>query len=179
MRYLWGQGRAIRDGVEGVGGIVGVVELGVGSVGCVEVGSDVEVDGEVWPSGDVLVGPLSTKLRIRSGVFAGVTLSINWNAGRRRTVVLWSEWSGTGRFEAESMSFYVSVSTSAHSHNRRSSMTYPVTRLHVPLIHCLHNTPLLVRNISHPVRLASPHNQMRTPPLHMPIQLFRLIDRKL
>lgn len=42
-------------------------------------------------SGEVLVGALSIKSVMSSGVFAGVTLSMNWKAGRRRTVVLWSE----------------------------------------------------------------------------------------
>lgn len=53
--------------------------------------------------GEVLVGPALTKSRMSSGVFAGVTLSMNWKEGRRRTVVLWSEWSGMGMLEAESM----------------------------------------------------------------------------
>jgi hypothetical protein len=42
-------------------------------------------------SGEVLVGALFTKSVISLGVFAGVTLSMKWNAGRSRTVVLWSE----------------------------------------------------------------------------------------
>lgn len=41
--------------------------------------------------GEVVVGPVLTNLLINSGVFAGVTLSINWKDGRSRTVVLWSE----------------------------------------------------------------------------------------
>lgn len=46
---------------------------------------------EGFGRGEVLVGPLFTKLAISSGVLAGVTLSMNWKDGRRRTVVLWSE----------------------------------------------------------------------------------------
>jgi hypothetical protein len=37
-------------------------------------------------------------------------LSMNWNDGRRRTVVVWSECSGTGMFVAESISFWHLVS---------------------------------------------------------------------
>jgi hypothetical protein len=43
-----------------------------------------------------------------SGVFAGVTLSMNCQAGRRRTEEEWSEWFGIGMSEAESMSFCTS-----------------------------------------------------------------------
>lgn len=53
--------------------------------------------------GVVFVGPVLMNWVIRVGVLAGVTLSMNWKAGRRRTVVLWSEWSGIGMLEAESM----------------------------------------------------------------------------
>ena len=54
----------------------------------------------------MLVGLLSTKSLMRSGVFVGVTLSMNWNEGRRSTVVLLSECSGTGMSEAECISLY-------------------------------------------------------------------------
>jgi len=61
----------------------------------IEGGSEDSAEGASGPnapgSGEVLVGALFTKSVIRSGVFSGVTLSINWNAGRSRTVVLWSE----------------------------------------------------------------------------------------
>lgn len=61
----------------------------------IEGGSEDSVEGASGPnvpgSGEVLVGALFTKSVISSGVFAGVTLSMNWNAGRSRTVVLWSE----------------------------------------------------------------------------------------
>jgi hypothetical protein len=69
---------------------------------------------EVWVAaalvfgyGELLVGPGFMKCVMSSGVLAGVTLSMNCQAGRRRTEVLWSEWSGTGMSEAESMSFYI------------------------------------------------------------------------
>jgi len=65
-------------------------------------------EGFVYGYGDEFVGPGLTKWVMRSGVFAGVTLSIHCQAGSRRTDVLWSEWSGTGMSVAESMSFYMS-----------------------------------------------------------------------
>lgn len=63
------------------------------------------------PKGVLFVGPMLTKFVMRSGVLAWVTLSMNCHAGRRRTMVEWSEWSGTGMSEAESMSFWSSVRT--------------------------------------------------------------------
>lgn len=42
-------------------------------------------------SGALLVGPGLTNSVINSGVFAGVTLSINCQDGSNSTVVLWSE----------------------------------------------------------------------------------------
>lgn len=62
--------------------------------------------GFMFGYGEEFVGPGLTKWVIRSGVLAGVTLSIHCQAGSRRTVVLWSEWSGTGMSVAESMSFW-------------------------------------------------------------------------
>jgi hypothetical protein len=56
-------------------------------------------------NGALLVGPVFTKDVMSSGVLAGVTLSMNCQAGRRRTMELWSEWLGTGMSEAESISF--------------------------------------------------------------------------
>jgi hypothetical protein len=82
-----------------VGGMEGVTAVD----GSAEEDSEDGVDGggedsaerpsgaEVLGSGEVFVGDLFTKSVISSGVFAGVTLSMNWKAGRRRTVVLWSE----------------------------------------------------------------------------------------
>jgi hypothetical protein len=56
-------------------------------------------------NGVSLVGPGLTKPVISSGMFAGVTLSMNCHDGRRSTMELWSEWSGTGILEADNMSF--------------------------------------------------------------------------
>jgi hypothetical protein len=83
----------------------------VGSVGGREEFVDVGI--EEPERGEVLVGPVLIKLVMRSGVFAGVTLSMNWKEGKSRTVVLWSAWSGMGMLEAESMSFYIRASVSA------------------------------------------------------------------
>lgn len=80
-----------------MGGIAGAVASSVEEdSGFVDCGLRV-------PRGDMFVGPLFTKSLIRSGVFAGVTFSMIWKEGRRRTDVLWSEWLGTGMLEAESM----------------------------------------------------------------------------
>ena len=83
-----------------MGGMVGAE----GAATEVESGVDDSVVVLLLFRGDMFVGPLSTKSRMRSGVFSGVTLSMNWKEGRRSTVVLLSEWSGTGMSEAESMS---------------------------------------------------------------------------
>jgi hypothetical protein len=59
------------------------------SVGCWGVCVDAFV--RVDDSGELFVGPGLTKEVMSSGVFAGVTLSMNCQAGRRRTMVEWSE----------------------------------------------------------------------------------------
>lgn len=56
-------------------------------------------------NGVLFVGPGLTKRVMRSGTFVGVTLSMNCQEGRSRTMELWSEWSGMGMLEADSMSF--------------------------------------------------------------------------
>lgn len=90
-----------------------------GSDGGIAAGSGVDGDPEEDSSGDVeggsaavcgrngvlFVGPGLTKRVMRSGTFAGVTLSMNCQEGRSRTMELWSEWSGMGMLEADSMSF--------------------------------------------------------------------------
>ena len=100
----------MRDEAGDSGG--GIVGAKVGVAVAEGLGVDVSEDGEesCWSCaglrmlrGVVFVGPVFMKFVIRSGVLEGVTLSMNWKAGRRRTVVLWSEWSGMGIFEAESM----------------------------------------------------------------------------
>jgi hypothetical protein len=55
--------------------------------------------------GLLFVGPVFMKLVMSSGVLVGVTLSMNCQAGRRRTEVLSSEWLGMGMSEAESINF--------------------------------------------------------------------------
>lgn len=84
-------------------GLAGIDGAGGASAGA---GDDSEAgpDGEAAGSGDVFVGPLFTKSRMRSGVLVGVTLSISWKDGRRSTVVLSSACSGMGIFDAESIS---------------------------------------------------------------------------
>jgi hypothetical protein len=57
------------------------------------------------PSGELFVELGFTKFVISSGTFAGVTLSMNCHDGSRSTIELWSEWSGTGMSDAESISF--------------------------------------------------------------------------
>jgi hypothetical protein len=79
---------------------VGGIE-GASVDGAVCVDEDTRLDDK----GTLLVGPGFTKDVISSEVLAGVTLSMNCQAGRRRTMELWSEWFGTGMSEAESMSF--------------------------------------------------------------------------
>lgn len=140
--------------------------------GTADSAGGVDEDGEESGSGEVLVGPRFTKLVMSSGVFWGVTLSMNWKEGRRSTVVLWSEWSGMGMLEAESMSFYDPISAALPSNSSSGTYwgaTHPIGRLHTPLVHRLHNTALFVGNISHPIRLPCCYKQMRAPPLYMPI----------
>ena len=97
MRYLCGHGLALR--VEA--GVIGAGIAGV-PVGGGDVVRDPASDGEADCKGasrdlgarcrgEVFVGPALTKSRISSGVFAGVTLSMNWKEGSSSTVVLWSE----------------------------------------------------------------------------------------
>jgi hypothetical protein len=94
MRYLWGQGRAFRVKVCATGAGIAGVPVGGGEVeGDSEpVGegdfADAPAGWELSGNGEVFVGPVFTKSRISSGVFAGVTLSMNWNDGKRSTVVL-------------------------------------------------------------------------------------------
>lgn len=80
--------------MEGVAGMEGVDEDSSGSMG----------GGRVC-SGWAFVGLVLMYLLMRSGVLAGVTLSMNCHEGSSRTVELVSEWSGTGMSEADSMSF--------------------------------------------------------------------------
>jgi hypothetical protein len=56
-------------------------------------------------NGVLLVGPGLTNSVMSSGMFAGVTLSMNCHDGSSSTIELWSEWSGTGMLEADSISF--------------------------------------------------------------------------
>lgn len=56
------------------------------------------------------------------------------------------------------------------------SDTYPIAGLHITFVDSLHNAALLIRNISHPVRLASSYDQMCLPSLHVTVQLFSLVD---
>jgi hypothetical protein len=108
MRYLCGHGRACSEGVEAIVG-------GIEAAGCEAESEDELSSGDVvdvvcveaarvW-SGVVFVGLWFTKLVMSSGVFAGVTLSMNCHDGSSKTIELWSEWLGTGMSDAESMSF--------------------------------------------------------------------------
>lgn len=111
MRYLCGHGRALSCEVAGRdGGIAAVSGVGEGpeedSSGDVEEGGNAALCNR---NGVLFVGPGLTKPVMSSGTFAGVTLSMNCHAGSRRTVELWSEWSGTGMLEADNMSFCVQL----------------------------------------------------------------------
>lgn len=116
IRYLCGQGRAVRAGDDGVrvGGSEGATSpsAGVEVPFVVDVGVEVCVDMLRACMGELLVGPGFTYLVMSSGVFAGVTLSMNCQAGRSRTMEEWSEWFGTGMSEAESISFYTDCQSS-------------------------------------------------------------------
>lgn len=142
MRALWGQGR-VGNGVDGVRVEVMEAEIveaamvrlfvvvdrvsvtaegseeGVSFVELDEdLGSDSGVDGTGFGEvrGVVVVGAQLICWRIRSGTVAGVTLSTNVKAGRRRTVVGAeaagkSSWfCGSGMFEADSINFYSLIS---------------------------------------------------------------------
>jgi hypothetical protein len=86
---LCGQGRALRSDALIVGGIDAGAAVG---------------------RGELFVGLLFTNSVMSSGVFAGVTLSMNCHEGSSSTMELVSEWSGTGMLEADSMSFCEFVS---------------------------------------------------------------------
>lgn len=106
MRYLCGHGRAFSCEVAGRDGGIAVVS-GVDEDPEEDSSGDVE-GGEVAVcerNGVLFVGPGFTKPVMSSGTFAGVTLSMNCHDGSRRTMELWSEWSGTGMLEADNMSF--------------------------------------------------------------------------
>lgn len=53
---------------------------------------------------------------------------------------------------------------------------YPIARSDPAPVNRLHQTPLLVRNVPHPVRLARRDQQMCRPPVHTAVQLVRLVD---
>lgn len=89
------------------GGIVGGE---AGSSGAAEEGSSGGIEAGIEGAGRVrigvlFVGPGLIKVVMSSGVFAGVTLSMNCQDGSSKTMELWSEWSGMGMLEADSMSF--------------------------------------------------------------------------
>lgn len=93
MRYLCGHGRASRLGVAGIVGAEGTrASVDVGSA---EEGSSACVDEEpdFWCArrGVLLVGPGLTYSVMSSGMFAGVTLSMNCHEGSSNTIELWSE----------------------------------------------------------------------------------------
>jgi hypothetical protein len=161
IRYLWGHGRALRDGEVGIDGDASGWEEGVGR-------------GRM---GALFVGPGFMKFVMSSGVLAGVTLSMNCQAGSRRTMELSSEWFGMGMSEAESMSFcvcqyWVNVGIV-------KGATHSIAGLRASLVYRLHDAALLVGDIAYPVRLARRDNQMRVETLHMAKELFRLVNLKL
>jgi hypothetical protein len=116
---------------------------------------------------------------MRELTFFGVTFSITMKAGRRRTVVgssYFVECDGVGMFEADSMSLWTQIRMLSNNELR---ITDPIADLHISLlVNSLHNTPLLIRHIPHPIRLPRRNQNMRTPPLHIPIQLITLVNLK-
>jgi hypothetical protein len=104
MRYLCEHGRALSCGVADIeGGIVAGAAVADGSAGELSSGA---CDGAIRArNGLSLVGPGLINSVMSCGMFAGVTLSINCHEGSSSTIELWSEWSGTGMLEADSMSF--------------------------------------------------------------------------
>jgi hypothetical protein len=102
---LCGHGRALSCSVAAIdGGIVEGVAADAGSADELSSGGGCEGAARAR-NGVSLVGPGSTNVDISSGIFAGVTLSMNCHDGSSSTIELWSEWSGTGMLEADSMSF--------------------------------------------------------------------------
>jgi hypothetical protein len=104
MRYLCGHGRALSwDFAEIGSGIVAGVAVDAGSADALSSGG---CDGAIrGRNGVSLVGPGLTNSVMSSGMFAAVTLSMNCHDGSSSTIELWSEWSGTGMLEADSISF--------------------------------------------------------------------------
>lgn len=92
---------------------------GIAAVSDVDEGPEEDSSGDVEGgkvavrerNGVLFVGPGLTKPVMSSGTFAGVTLSMNCHDGSRRTIELWSEWSGTGILEADNMSFWVQLTS--------------------------------------------------------------------
>lgn len=179
MRYLCGHGRGLSCDVAGSdGGIAAALGAGCGA----EESSSGHVEAGCERNGLLFVGPPLTKCVMSSGTFAGETLSMNCHDGSRSTVELWSEWSGTGMLEADSMSLCEVLEDSRTLHTlkwgftRLVSDTHPVARLYVSLVHRLHDAALLIGNISHPVAFPRRHEKMGIETLDMAVQLLRLIN---
>jgi hypothetical protein len=87
MRYLWGHGRALSCEVAGSDG---GIEEGVGSAEEVSSGDFGGGNAEaLWErNGMLFVGPRLTKPVMSSGMFAGVTLSMNCHDGSSSTMEL-------------------------------------------------------------------------------------------
>ena len=161
MMYLWGQGRISNglDSLEFSGDGVGVgTRRGVVVVGAVEI----------W-------------WLISCGTESGVTLSMKVKAGKRSMVVgrdgggskLWSE--GKGMLEAESISFCIDPSAITLA-ELVGKDAHPITRLNLAVPHSLHNAPLLIANIFHPVRLTRGDDHMCRPAIDMAIELFLFVN---
>jgi hypothetical protein len=108
--------------------------------------------------GELFVGLLFTNSVMSSGVFAGVTLSMNCQEGNSNTIELVSEWSGTGMSDADNISFCEFVS----SHYSKSIETafegWPV---HTPLLGC--TLPLSTASMMLPFSSATSRTQSVLP----------------
>lgn len=130
-------------------------------------------------NGVVFDGPALMYVETSGATRAGVTLSMYNMAGSSSTrvpscsaeVERWCV-SGRGMFDAESFSFYTNwhmVSGLFGGTLDRACMTYPIAGLDRGLVHGLHDAALFIRNIPHPICLASGDDEMRVPLIYMAI----------
>ena len=165
MRWRWGHGREESAGRSSL-----AAGRGSGAGIALWRGIVFVVEGLTWPL-------------IKVETPFGVTLSMNVNAGRSRTVLEGSpsiigESSGAGMLEAESILFYHPIysKTLDWTQNHRRKQTHPICRHGLALSNGFHNATLLICDISDPIALSRRDNQMRIPPIHFAEQLVFLVD---